>query len=112
MSVVILNEMQVFDQKVAAARARTQQRTHLVERNRIDLTALGGPTRPAAAVAVRPGAVCLDAVYVGIRKGCRAHSTVSIGPKCRFWHPTLNPLVSIQRLKISIVRNNLGLSKT
>ena len=73
MPIPILDQMQVFDQQVPLARAIAEQRTHLIERGRIDLAPFGGASRPTTAAAVRFGAICL-----GIRKGCRAHSSVSM----------------------------------
>ena len=66
MPVAVLDEMQILDQEIAPQLARTEQRADVIERSRIDLAALGGPARAAAAVAVRSGAVWLAAVYLGI----------------------------------------------
>ena len=52
-AVVVLDQMQVFDQQIAPARPVGEQRTHFIERLRIDLAALGGARRAAAAVARR-----------------------------------------------------------
>ncbi len=53
MAVLILNEMQVFDQQVAPARPIGQKGTDLVERLRVDLATLGRARRtPAAARSV------------------------------------------------------------
>ena len=49
MAVPVLDQMQMLDQEIAPPRPRAQQRAHLVERARIDLPALGGAPRPAAA---------------------------------------------------------------
>ena len=49
MTVVILDEMQMLDQQVAPARPVGQKREHFLARRRIDLTALRGARRPAAA---------------------------------------------------------------
>ena len=54
--VMILNEMQVFDQQIAPARAIGQQRLHIGKRVRIDLTALRRARRLAAAIAFAVGA--------------------------------------------------------
>ncbi len=40
MAIMILDEMQMFDQKIAAARPVGQQRLHVAQSGRIDLTAL------------------------------------------------------------------------
>ena len=52
MAVAVLDEMQMLDQEIALAAARAKQRADLVERGRIDLAALGGAARAAAAVAI------------------------------------------------------------
>ena len=59
MPVAVLDEMQMLDQKIAAALARTEQRTDLGKRRRIDLAALGGAARATPPVAVGTGTVCL-----------------------------------------------------
>ena len=46
--VMVLQEMQVLDQKVALPRAVAEKRPHLVLRARVDLTALRKLARPAA----------------------------------------------------------------
>src|SRR5262249_34721007 len=54
MTVVILNKMQMLDQEIAPALAVTKQRAYLLERLRVDLTALRRARRatPAASAAV------------------------------------------------------------
>jgi hypothetical protein len=47
MTVTILDEMQMLDQKIAPALAVAKQRSDLFVRLRIDLTALWGARRPA-----------------------------------------------------------------
>ncbi len=49
--IVVLDEMEMLDQQVAAARPVGQQRAHLLQCDRIDLTALRRPQRPTAAFA-------------------------------------------------------------
>ena len=49
MAVMVLDQMQMLDQQIAPARPVGEQRAHLVERRRIDLTALGRARRPAPA---------------------------------------------------------------
>ena len=44
---MILNEMQMLDQKIASARPVNEQRAHFVECFRIDLSALRGARRAA-----------------------------------------------------------------
>jgi hypothetical protein len=46
---MVLDQVQVLDQKVAPPRTLAQQRAHLVERPRVDLAALGCAARTAAA---------------------------------------------------------------
>jgi hypothetical protein len=53
---MILNEMQVFDQQVAAARPVRQKGKNLFECLRVDLAPLGRARRPAAAAS--PVAAC------------------------------------------------------
>ena len=56
MAVAVLDEMQILDQQVAPARPVGQQRPHFIERQRVDLAALGRARRPAPAGACRWGA--------------------------------------------------------
>src|SRR4051794_4272484 len=49
MAVLILNQMQVLDQEVAAARPVGQQRLDFLECRRLDLAALWGAARASAA---------------------------------------------------------------
>src|SRR5690348_1083757 len=49
MAVVVLDEMQMLDQKIAPARFVSQQRLHFGERGGVDLTAFGGARWTAAA---------------------------------------------------------------
>jgi hypothetical protein len=51
-AVMILDQMQMFDQQIAAARSVDQQRLDISERGRIDLAALRRARRFAAAGAV------------------------------------------------------------
>src|SRR5262245_33578418 len=53
MAVSVLNEMQMLDQEIAPARRIAEQRTHLIERSRVDLAAL----RRLARAAFSPRAV-------------------------------------------------------
>ena len=46
MPVSVLNEMEMLDQEIAPALALAQERTHLIERTRIDLAPLGRARRP------------------------------------------------------------------
>ena len=55
MAVAVLDQMQMLDEKVAAAFTVAEQRPHLLKRLRIDLTAFRGPRRPAS-----PGAPAID----------------------------------------------------
>src|SRR5207245_9737516 len=48
MAVAILNEVQMLDQKIAPALAIAQQRSHLRQRLRLDLTAFGRLARAVA----------------------------------------------------------------
>ena len=49
MAVMVLDQMQMLNQQIAPARPVGEQRAHLVERRRIDLTALGRARWPAPA---------------------------------------------------------------
>ena len=51
MPVFVLDEMQVFDQQIAAARPVDQQRTDFLQRIGVDLTAFRGLAGAAAAAA-------------------------------------------------------------
>ena len=60
MAVVVLNEMQMFDQQIAATRAVGQQRLHIGQSRRINLAPLRRTIRLAAAIAAPAAlAVCL-----------------------------------------------------
>ena len=48
MAVVILDQMQMLDQQIALPRTGPKQATHVRERPRVDLPALGGAPRPPA----------------------------------------------------------------
>src|SRR5450759_1385810 len=48
-AVMVLDQMQVFDQQIAPARLVGEQRAHFLERRGVDLTALGRARRLAAA---------------------------------------------------------------
>ena len=59
--ICILDQMQVFDQKVSLARPRAQQKLDLMRSGRIDLTALGGRFGPLSSLAgVLKGANFVD----------------------------------------------------
>ena len=68
MAVAVLDQMQMLDQQIAPARARAEQRADLVERRRIDLAALRGAARPAAAVAVGASPVGLPPFALGFER--------------------------------------------
>jgi hypothetical protein len=57
MAVTILDQMQMLDQQITPPRERPEQGTHVIERARIDLPALGGAPRPAAATGLP--AICV-----------------------------------------------------
>src|SRR5712671_1719927 len=107
MPIGILNEMQMLNQEVAPPRTLAQQTTHFLKRAWVDLAALRGPTRAAAgailgakgAVGGAKGAVGATARMIFIAGRFHCEDTIGVRTAAR------NPLVTIQRLKISI--NNI-----
>jgi hypothetical protein len=55
-TVTVLDEMEMLDQEIAPARPRVEKRSHLRQRLRIDLAALGGTPGPPAIAGRR--AIC------------------------------------------------------
>src|SRR5712672_2151570 len=97
MSIGILNEMQMLDQEVAPPRTLAQQTAHFLERARVDLTPLRSSARAAArAFGGAKGAVGATARMIFIAGRFHCDSTIGVRTAAR------NPLVTIQRLKISI----------
>src|SRR4051812_43877496 len=84
--VMVLQEMQVLDQKVAPPRAVAEKRPHLVLRARVDLTALRKLARPAASGAgVNAAGRLSAAVRFAARGMMNVHSSsmASDGPVIR-----------------------------
>ena len=68
-AIVVLNKMQMLDEQIAPARPIGQQRQHVGERDRIDLTALGRTGRPAPAT-------CAVAFPAGTRRSLNVHDNL------------------------------------
>ncbi len=51
LAIFVLNQMQILDQEIAAARPVAEQKLNFVRRRRIDLAALGGRFGPLSSLA-------------------------------------------------------------